>query len=310
MAGDYPFFDIIAFLEEHSISYSTEGTKNVGRGWIGLKCCFCSDYSNHLGVPLDSGGIFSCMKCGEKGGVAKLVKTLLDVEWVEAYQEVERFSAPSGPRKDPKPLNDKRWKPKSLPIPSYFSKTFSKRHLEYLAKRGFNPYLLIEKYDLYACHAVGPFRWRIVAPIILDGNVVNFVGRDITGKAERKYLLENNDRAVLPRRHIAYNLDNVRDGACLIVEGPADVWRIGDGAIAFFGTKVSPEQAWMLFDHGIRRCSILFDPEPEAQRLARRLGAQLSGIMDSVTILEKQTPGDPGDMSPDEVVKLRREVFT
>lgn len=307
MHSDY--FDIIAFLEEHSIPYSTEGTKNVGRGWIGLQCCFCSDSSNHLGIPLDSGVVFTCMKCGEKGGAPKLVKTLLNVEWGEAYQEVERFSLPSTEKIQAKPVKDDRWKPKILPIPSYFTKQFSKRHLEYLAKRRFNPYQLIEKYDLWACNGIGRFRWRIVAPIVLDGNIVNFVGRDITGKAELKYLLENNDKAAVPRRRLVYNLDNIKGDSCLIVEGPADVWRVGDGAVAFLGTKVSPEQGWLLFDHGIRRCSILFDPEREAQRLARKLAAQLSGIMDSVQVLEKQTPGDPGDMSADEVIKLKREVF-
>ncbi len=303
------YFDIVAFLEYHSITYSTEGAKNVGRGWVGLKCPFCSDGSNHLGVPLDSGILFTCMKCGEKGGIAKLVKTLLDVEWFEAYQEVERFGHPDSKRQEPKPLNDPRWKPKELTIPSYFTKNFSKRHLTYLASRRFNPFQLIEKYDLWACNGIGRFRWRVVAPIKVDGRIVNFVGRDITGKAERKYLLEGNERSVIPRRMLAYNLDNVKGDTCLIVEGPADVWRIGDGAIAFMGTKVSPEQGWMLFDHGIRQCSILFDPEPEAQRLARKFAAQLSGIMDSVQVLEKQTPGDPGDMSADDVIKLRREVF-
>jgi len=304
-------FDIIAFLEEHSIEYHTSG-KNVGQGWIGLQCRFCTDQSNHLGVNLDS-KVYSCMKCGEKGGPVKLVKTLLDCEWVEAYQEVERFSDLPPSKKErgiPRSESD-RWKPKTLPIPSYFSKNFSKRHLAYLAGRKFNPSALIERYDLYAVGGIATpqWKWRVVAPVKIGGQVVNFIGRDITGKSPLRYRLEDNEKAIIPRARLLYNLDSVKDGSCLIVEGMTDVWRVGAGAIACVGTKVSDFQIGTLLDFGIKRASILFDPEPEAQRLARRLAGRLAGVMDKVVVLEKQTSGDPGDMSPDEVIELRRRVF-
>lgn len=299
-------FDTIAFLDEYSIPYVTEG-KNTSKGWVGLPCHFCGDQSDHLGVNLNS-GVFSCWRCGERGGPAKLVKTLLDLEWFEAYREVERFSSGLPPKRS-EPLSDRRWKDSSLKIPAGFTKQFPRMHLEYLAGRGFNPGRLIEDFDLWAVGPAGFFRWRVVAPIKIGGKIVSFVGRDVTGRSESKYLIESTDRALLPRRQLVYNLDRVPNDSCLIVEGPADVWRIGDGAVALLGTKFSPEQAWLLFDRGIRQCSVMFDPEPEAQQSARRLAALLSGVMDRVRVIEKQTDGDPGDMSPDEVIKLKKEVF-
>jgi len=303
-------FDVIAFLEEHGIEH-WQGSKNSGRGWVGIQCIFCTDHSNHLGINLDS-GIFSCFKCGAKGGFPKYAKELLQSSWAETYAALEPFaSTPSRNGEEPPVLAraDPRWRSKNLPIPKYFSKKFPRRHLDYLAGRGFNPGKLIEKYDLYACSGIGRFRWRIVAPVHMGGKIVNFIGRDVTGKSDRKYLLEKNEIAPVPKGQILYNLDNVPGETIIIVEGPADVWRIGDGAVATIGTKFSMPQVERLMDYGIRRAFVLYDPEPEALRLAKRLANQLQGVIDEATVLVKQTPGDPGDMSPDEVIELRRRVF-
>jgi hypothetical protein len=39
-----------------------------------------------------------------------------------------------------------------------------------------------------------------------------------------------------------YNLDNAKDGTAIVVEGPIDVWRIGDGAVATFGVIYTQKQ--------------------------------------------------------------------
>lgn len=38
-------------LIDYRIPFSEQG-KNIGNGWIGLKCPFCDDHSNHLGLNL------------------------------------------------------------------------------------------------------------------------------------------------------------------------------------------------------------------------------------------------------------------
>lgn len=308
MLDDYRHYDVLAFLEGQGIEHWAS-QKNVGRGWVSIQCRFCTDHSNHLGININS-NVFSCMKCGVKGGLPFLVKTILDCSWREAYEALEPYEELS--TRDgghPPPRASPRWRDKDLPIPKSFSKEFPHRFIQYLAARGFNPKRLIEKYDLYACHTMGRFRWRVIAPVIMNGRVVNFIGRDISGKAKSKYILETNEAAALPKGQILYNLDAAGD-TILIVEGPADVWRIGDGAVATMGTQFSALQVKTILDHGIQRVFVLYDPEPEATRLAKRLANQLSGVIPHVDVLLKQTEGDPGDMSPDEVIELRRKVFT
>jgi DNA primase len=181
--------------------------------------------------------------------------------------------------------------------------------LRYLAERRFNPNAIIEKYQLYSGKGIGRYRGRIVAPVFMGGRLVNFIARDVTGKAQAKYILEKNERAVVPREDLIYNLDNAAGHTVLILEGPTDVWRIGDGAVATFGTKFTSFQIQALIDAEVCDAFVLYDPEREAEKQAKRLTAQLSAVLDSAVRLEKQTPGDPGDMSLDEVIELRRIVW-
>jgi len=50
-------FDCVSFLKEYKIPYTEKG-KNVGREWIGMKCPFHDDVSNHLGFNLIKGYFF------------------------------------------------------------------------------------------------------------------------------------------------------------------------------------------------------------------------------------------------------------
>ena len=56
-------FDVISFLEEYNIDYTTSG-KNVTSGWVEINCPFCGDDpSYHMGVNLSS-GLYHCWICG------------------------------------------------------------------------------------------------------------------------------------------------------------------------------------------------------------------------------------------------------
>src|SRR5690606_9971530 len=72
------------------------------------------------------------------------------------------------------------------------------------------------------------FSQRIIIPVFdLDGNLVSFQGRDITGKAEKKYLFPNGFAST--GEHL-YNGHNVQRTARIVV---------GEGAFDVAATKVA-----------------------------------------------------------------------
>ncbi|KKN04850.1 hypothetical protein LCGC14_1093450, partial [marine sediment metagenome] len=166
-------FDPIAYFENRDIVYSTEG-KNVTEGWCNIECPFpfCNDPSNHMGVNLES-KLFSCWACGEKGGMDRLIQELEGCTWPESQVILSQFQ--ENPYKDI-PLDTKYPETGSKTVRSRdmkdilssFSDQFPKIHLNYLKGRDFDPEILIPKYRLKACYNTGKYKFRIIAPVIMD----------------------------------------------------------------------------------------------------------------------------------------------
>jgi hypothetical protein len=99
-----------------------------------------------------------------------------------------------------------------------------------------------------------------------------------------------------------YNLDSVRK-TVVIVEGVTDVWRIGDGAVATFGTQYTKAQLALLI--GIKRAFVMFDAEAEEE--GSRLAYDLSAIVPFVDIINLRE-GDPASLSEEGVKYLRKDI--
>lgn len=192
-----------------------------------------------------------------------------------------------------------------IELPKGISKKFDEHFKNYLVGRRFNPDYLIRKYDLYSGGYVGDFPLRIVIPVYQEGNIVTYLGRDITNTAYTPYKAYPIEKSVLPVKQALYNIDSVTDRA-VIVEGVTDAWRIGDGAVATFGTRYTHEQIRMMLKIS-GTIFIMFDAEKEAQEQANALGNILKSVGKDVEILVPET-GDPADLSDHEVVELRREI--
>ncbi len=82
-------------------------------------------------------------------------------------------------------------------------------------------------------------------PIQLDGSIVSWQARDITGKSNLKYISPPKD-SVLKRTF--YGIDFVQKGSTvIIVESIFDAWRLGKGVgIACFGTSWTEAQVWRI----------------------------------------------------------------
>ncbi len=180
------------------------------------------------------------------------------------------------------------------------------RHREYLRRRGFDPEELEQKYNLLGTGPAGHLPHRIVVPVFHRGRMVSWQARDITGTAELRYISAGKDKEEVHHKDILYNLDNCRGRAVLAVEGITDVWRLGDDCCATFGTKVRFAQVRLLAEFD--RVFFVYDGETVAQAQARRLCRMLSGMgVQAENIL--LGGGDPGEMSPDDALALKRELL-
>ncbi len=92
----------------------------------------------------------------------------------------------------------------------------------------------------------------------------------------------------------------------VVVEGPADVWRLGPGAVASLGVDWSVAQARALKD--IPRRFIMFDPDRAAQQRARKLANYLA-VYDGETTILQDMDVDPGDLPQEVADSIMKELI-
>ena len=289
------YFDIRSYLNSRGIPFSTSGD-NVSSNWIGINCLYCIDHADHLGINLLSKA-FSCFKCGEKGSLIKLLQTIEGEKNLSKIYDI--ISAYSGGV--PVIEKEKHFQSKVY-LPTGSTKNFPPAHLEFLKKRRFDV-SVIEKYDLYATGPIGDYKHRLIIPIYMNNRMLGFVGRDVSGKSPIPYKNSSDVYSIKDAKQCLYNVDNVPRKTVVIVEGVFDAWRIGDGAVATFGTRYTHEQLLLL--RGMRRAFVMYDAD--ANFLAHKLAHDISSIVPNVEVLEL-IGGDPADLTTEDVKSLRKEI--
>lgn len=302
MAGGITVFDFVACFRELQLPYWTAG-KNVRPGAVNICCPFCGDHSNHCsGIPAT--GQVLCWRCGSH--------TLQALLKAVGKQEPRYYLQKYGTRtaKHHRQAPEEKQVAGHCKLPAV-EKELNPRAAAYLEARGFDPVWLQYVYDIRSTGPVGRYKFRIVIPVYYRGELVSFVCRDYTGRQEIRYMTATRDEEQVCHKDILYNLDSSPDfpTAVLVVEGITDVWRIGQGCVATFGTTVTPAQVRLLA--GLRKpVYILFDAEPEAQQKALQLQNQLLLLGAEAYILELPAGvADPGELSTEQVEKIRTLVW-
>ncbi len=304
--------DVKTLLEEKDVRVWTYG-KNCSPGWVNIRCPFCNDHSNHLGINLESNAI-RCWKCGEDGDFYKLLIELFDID----FREARMMAAP---------YQDYHYEPtsKRLPpisrqpgtpiLPKEATKEMPPEYQKYLISRRFDPDYVHEKYDLYYCNFIGNFKGRIIVPVKINNEIVSFVGMSIHREVPNilKYKNCPDIQSIVPRRNLVYNIDNVLVNVnkiiIIIVEGILDCWRMGDNCVAIMTTSFTQEQINLLTDKA-DEFFIMFDSkkkDPTAPRKARQLSKQLVSLGKRVKILNLDK-GDPDDLDTIQVELLRQQL--
>lgn len=282
------------YLNQIGINFITEG-KNVTQGWVEIACPFCGDPSYHLGISPTLK--FNCWRCGEKGTIIKL---LMELERIPHHQAVKQ----AGEFVNTEPIKVKQQNNKNI-IPPEAKHELNRNHTDYLRGRNFSPSDLRSEYAILGVGPVGKYKFRVIAPCILNGNTVNYTALAVLGQSP-KYLHCSNEQAIVPMKSLLYNIDSVKK-TMLITEGITDVWRIGRGCVAVMGMEFSKEQLALIVKTNVKSIFVMFDSGTVEMKKANRLAVNLSGIIDHVEVISL-SEGDPGDLKESDVKHLRREI--
>lgn len=274
-----------------NIPFITEGHHHCRDGWLQLHCPFCSRNNYHLGLRA-SAAYFSCWRCGKLPLVPTLAK-LSGRSWkdIEALvgdlpRYVETKKVHTGVLKLPKPL---------MPLSE------CPAHRKYLEGRGFDWEAIAEVWGVMGLGVHKDYAWRLFIPIHKDREVVSFTTRSIREKAVLRYRSASDLEEKLNHKDLLYGEDHCQHSIG-IVEGPTDAWRIGLGATATCGTGFKRSQLLRMAKYARR--VICFDPEPNAQKRARRLCEALAPF-DGETYNVVLDSEDPGSATRREVKKIR-----
>jgi len=298
-------WDVVSFLTDYHISFYTEG-KNTQVGWVNIDCPFCGD-SRGGGFNVDA-GYYNCWRCGGHY-ITKVIQKLLTVDYAQAAGVEKKYT---GRQSLLLQLNGKKPKAKQITTVTPPGGRLKKKHRKYLESRNFDPDELIEKYDITGTGNNEKYKdvWfdnRIIIPIKDEqGRVLSFQGRDITGRSSLRYKGCPLELSVYNYKDTLYNIGNATGNRILLVEGVFDVWRLGAGSVASFGTALTNKQLGVL--SGYDTIFMMFDNEPEAQAKAKKGAAKLSSMGKEVELIELDGDGDPGDLTPKQAREIMGEL--
>lgn len=299
--------DIRTLYRDYGIQTAPAGNKHFLSGWINTHCPFCTGEKNyHLGYH-ERDGYFNCWRCGFKSpifalsGVLNLPEPKIRVLLTPYYRREGALEAVYGTIS---PRSIHTYTPPNLtPLKT--------PQICFLTKRGFDPEELETVYQL---KAMGPitltgFAHRLFIPIFWQGKMVSWLARSVSEKTDAKYRPCPKEKETIFHKHILYGLEEVEGDSVVVVEGTSDVWRLGKGSVATFGTMTSSAQRSILLQR-FKRIFILFDmDENEAGQIAgEKLAFSLSAGRAEVKQIFLEGFGDPGSMKKEDAKKLMKEL--
>lgn len=178
---------------------------------------------------------------------------------------------------------------------------------QYIIDRGYDFDHIVNNYGIKFGGYTGQFKYRILIPVVFQGRVVSYLGRDVGGEAYLKYKNLREEESVLPVKETVYNIDNIADEA-IICEGVFDAWRFHYNAVALFGLVYTQTQIRIL-GNKLKRAFICFDNEPQAEEAAEDLAEALNfqGVKTEILLIDTK---DPGEMSASEANEVIQELFS
>jgi len=294
--------DFNSFCQELHIETCDTDHKHTREGWTQVRCPFCSGHDGwHLGYE-HATGRFTCWRCGWHHPI-EVLQTLADATKNQAYALLRKYKQRASERQQVAAV---RYSSKCvLPLGS---EAMTKRHKRYLEERDFDADKLAAEYGLLGTGPIGLFKHRVVIPIYLNGELISYQARDITGHSDLRYRTCRLEDSVYNLKHSLYNIDRATSESVVVVEGVTSIWRLGYNSVATYGIKFTIQQVQML--RQFKRVFVFFDPnESQARLQARKLADALSMFCD-VEILDIDADIDPAELEQEDADALMKELFS
>jgi hypothetical protein len=276
---------------------------HVTRGWVGTDCPLCSLGSKKFKLGWRRGGATSCWSCGTVSPPYALC-LLAGIGYEEAKALVGGSKDLAPDKRLAEARRHKLVKPDTSPVMRV--RPFRTPATRYLEDRGFSMDYLSRVWSIDSVVLLGPLGGRIYIPIFKDGVEVSWTARAADSVTQPRYRNCPAEHEAYPAKSLLYGEWHCR-GACVIVEGPTDAWRIGPGAVATMGVSYGRAQLLRMTQFPVR--AVCFDREPGAQKRARELCALLSAFPGETHLITLETGNDPGDCDEQEVAEIRRRFL-
>ena len=298
--------DIIKLYQDYNVEFVTEGHKHARPGWVNCECPYCSSPSTnpgyHLGWNMDEEYYF-CWRCGWHPPV-KTISLLLNVSISQAIELMNVYGI------NRTVTTIKKVDKKDFELPSNCGE-LSYMHRKYLISRGFNARKIERLWKIKATSHFSildniNYKFRIIIPFFWNGQMVSFDSRDISNKQLSKYKACPKEREIIEHKHILYGNQEHWIDTGIGVEGPTDVWRLGPLSCATSGIEYTQAQV-RIIAQTFKRFAVIFDDEPQAQRQAKKLVAELK--FRGVDAWNIKIKGDPGSLKQSEADELIKSIL-
>lgn len=322
--------DIESWLDREGVRYrSARGASGTQLNLRECPCCGNTNYKVYLNADTGLGNCFHG-DCEEKFNKWKFISRQLGITMREAAEHIKQVAREQGWRPARKTAVAVNTHSAALALPESFALPHNGRNLKYLDNRNISGD--VSRYFSLRFSQRGVFAYRddegsprqqnyanrIIIPIFdLEGDLVSFQGRDITGTSDKKYLFPPGFAST--GTHL-YNGQNAVGAARIVInEGVFDVaaTKIAlDGEMALrdvvpigsFGKHLSHgdedsqlARIMTLKEKGLKQATLMWDGEKQAIKDAVAAAKMLKGcgILTRVALLPKGK--DPNEIAASEV---------
>lgn len=322
--------DVATYLEQAGVDYvESYGTRGLQLNLNDCPVCHAGGRKTYINAETGLGNCFHG-SCGFKFNRFKLVKAVSGMSGAELDAHIRSVAQDQGwmPKHKPRAIvkADLQLPSKCVALP------IDGKNIAYLAHRGIKA-ATAGYFHLHYCNggwwgyktSEGEERWvkfdaRVIIPVMdLDGKMVSFQGRDITGEQEPKYLFPAGYAVAGSHLYNAQNWQNGQHSHLLVGEGAFDTFAIYQAIegvasceamlpTATFGMHLSEgpggqvEKMLALKERGLRTVTFLWDSERKAMVHAIKQGLKLAGLGLTVRIARLPPGCDPNEVPASEVV--------
>lgn len=295
------------------------------------ECPSCGNEKYKVFINTDK-NVGHCKRCGQIFNFYGFVKAYTGLTGQELRQAVAEVADISKTSLAPVKTQAEPILPKEgdVPLPANYKIPINNKNVEYLEKRGI-PKKYASYFDLRLCiegystirktdgtSKTLDFSKTILIPIKnIDGKIITFQGRDITGQRENKYLFPS---ALRSSGYCIYNIDNaIGKNSLIINEGVFDVISTKIALDSLGVESVEPigtfgkhlghkkdslymnqlDQLNLLKKHGLKTITMMWDGEVDAYDQAVKMGYLIfQKLAIRVRIAELPIGKDPNEVTP------------